>query len=96
MTRSMRSQRSGWTSRKPLRLASRQWWRLILRAEKVRLRAQPGKFNFASSGKGTISHLAGELFKNSAGVSMVHVPFRGDGPELVDVLGGQAKVISIN
>ena len=48
------------------------------------LKAQPGKFNFASSGKGTISHLAGELFKNSTGVSMVHVPFRGGGPALVD------------
>jgi tripartite-type tricarboxylate transporter receptor subunit TctC len=56
------------------------------------LKAQPGKLNFASSGKGTISHLAGELFKNSAGVSMVHVPFRGGGPALVDVLGGQIQI----
>jgi len=56
------------------------------------LKAHPGKLNFASSGKGTISHLAGELFKNSAGVSMVHVPFRGGGPALVDVLGGQVQV----
>ena len=56
------------------------------------LKAQPGKLNFASSGKGTISHLAGELFKNSAGVSMVHVPFRGGGPALVDVLGGQVQI----
>ncbi len=56
------------------------------------LKAQPGKINFASSGKGTISHLAGELFKNSAGVNMVHVPFRGGGPALVDVLGGQVQV----
>jgi tripartite-type tricarboxylate transporter receptor subunit TctC len=56
------------------------------------LKAQPGKLNFASSGKGTISHLAGELFKNSAGVNMVHVPFRGGGPALVDVLGGQVQL----
>ncbi len=56
------------------------------------LKAQPGKLNFASSGKGTISHLAGELFKNNAGVSMVHVPFRGGGPALVDVLGGQVQM----
>ena len=56
------------------------------------LKAQPGKLNFASSGKGTISHLAGELFKNSAGVNMVHVPFRGGGPALVDVLGGQVQI----
>ena len=56
------------------------------------LKAQPDKLNFASSGKGTISHLAGELFKHSAGVSMVHVPFRGGGPALVDVLGGQVQI----
>ena len=56
------------------------------------LNAQPGKLNFASSGKGTISHLAGELFKNSAGVNMVHVPFRGGGPALVDVVGGQIQM----
>ncbi len=56
------------------------------------LKAQPGKLNFASSGKGTISHLAGELFKNSAGVNIVHVPFRGGGPALVDVLGGQIQM----
>ena len=56
------------------------------------LKAQPGKLNFASSGKGTISHLAGELFKNSAGVSIVHVPFRGGGPALVDLLGGQVQI----
>jgi len=56
------------------------------------LKAQPGKLNFASSGKGTISHLAGELFKNSAGVNMVHVPFRGGGPALIDVLGGQVQI----
>ncbi len=56
------------------------------------LKAQPGKLNFASSGKGTISHLAGELFKNSAGITMVHVPFRGGGPALIDLLGGQVQV----
>ena len=55
------------------------------------LKAQPGKLNFASSGKGTISHLAGELFKFSTGVTMVHVPYRGGGPALVDVLGGQVQ-----
>ena len=56
------------------------------------LKSQPGKLNFASSGKGTISHLAGELFKHNTGVNMVHVPFRGGGPALVDVLGGQVQV----
>ena len=56
------------------------------------LKAQPGKLNFASSGKGTISHLAGELFKFNTGVNMVHVPYRGGGPALVDVLGGQIHI----
>ncbi len=56
------------------------------------LKAQPGKLNFASSGKGTISHLAGELFKFNTGVTMVHVPYRGGGPALVDVLGGQVQI----
>jgi tripartite-type tricarboxylate transporter receptor subunit TctC len=56
------------------------------------LKAQPSKLNFASSGKGTISHLAGELFKHNTGVTMVHVPFRGGGPALVDVLGGQVQI----
>ncbi len=56
------------------------------------LKAQPGKLNFASSGKGTISHLAGELFKFNTGVNMVHVPYRGGGPALVDVLGGQVQI----
>jgi tripartite-type tricarboxylate transporter receptor subunit TctC len=54
-------------------------------------KAQPGKINFASSGKGTISHLAGELFKVNTGVNMVHVPYRGGGPALVDVIGGQVQ-----
>ncbi len=56
------------------------------------LKAQPGKLNFASSGKGTISNLAGELFKFNTGVNMVHVPYRGGGPALVDVLGGQVQI----
>ena len=54
-------------------------------------KAQPGKLNFASSGKGTISHLAGELFKFNTGVNMVHVPYRGGGPALIDVVGGQVQ-----
>lgn len=54
-------------------------------------KAQPGKLNFASSGKGTISHLAGELFKINAGVNLVHVPYRGGGPALIDLLGGQVQ-----
>ena len=55
-------------------------------------KANPGKINMASAGNGTASHLAGELFKMMAGVDMVHVPYRGGGPALTDLLGGQVQV----
>jgi tripartite-type tricarboxylate transporter receptor subunit TctC len=55
-------------------------------------RANPGKINFASSGNGTVNHVAGELFKAMAGVNMVHVPYRGMAPALTDLLGGQVHV----
>jgi tripartite-type tricarboxylate transporter receptor subunit TctC len=55
-------------------------------------KAQPGKLNFASSGEGTISHLAGELFRLMAGVDMVHVPYRGGGPARNALLGGHVQV----
>ena len=54
-------------------------------------RANPGQLNLASFGTGTGSHLAGELFKMMAGVKMIHVPYRGSGPMLVDLLGGQVQ-----
>ena len=53
----------------------------------------PGKINMASSGNGTAPHLAGELFKMMAGVTLVHVPYRGAGPALADLLGGQVQVM---
>jgi tripartite-type tricarboxylate transporter receptor subunit TctC len=52
-------------------------------------KANPGKITMASAGTGSIGHLAGELFKMMAGVNMVHVPYRGAGPALTDLLGGQ-------
>jgi tripartite-type tricarboxylate transporter receptor subunit TctC len=55
--------------------------------------ANPGKVNMASGGTGTPSHVSGELFKMMAGVNMVHVPYRGGGPALVDLLGGQVQVM---
>jgi tripartite-type tricarboxylate transporter receptor subunit TctC len=55
-------------------------------------KANPGKINMASPGIGTTPHLAGELFKMMAGVDMVHVPYRGGGPALTDLLGGQVQV----
>ena len=56
-------------------------------------KANPGKLNMASAGNGTASHMAGELFKMMAGVNMVHVPYRGGGPALTDLLGGQVQVM---
>jgi tripartite-type tricarboxylate transporter receptor subunit TctC len=56
-------------------------------------RANPGKINFASAGSGSPIHMAGELFKMLAGVNLVHVPYRGGGPALVDLLGGQVQVM---
>ena len=55
-------------------------------------KANPGKISMASFGIGTGSHLAGELFKMMAGIEMLHVPYRGSGPMLIDLLGGQVQV----
>ena len=55
-------------------------------------KANAGKLNMASAGNGTTPHLAGELFKMLTGVDMVHVPYRGGGPALTDLLGGQVQV----
>jgi tripartite-type tricarboxylate transporter receptor subunit TctC len=55
--------------------------------------ANPGKLNMASAGSGTPPHIAGELFKMMTGVNMLHVPYRGGGPALVDLLGGQVQVL---
>jgi tripartite-type tricarboxylate transporter receptor subunit TctC len=54
-------------------------------------KANPGKLNMASAGNGTTPHVAGELFKMMTGVDMVHVPYRGGGPALTDLLGGQVQ-----
>jgi tripartite-type tricarboxylate transporter receptor subunit TctC len=56
-------------------------------------KANPGKLNMASTGIGTGSHVFGELFKMMAGLSMLHVPFRGAAPALTDLLGGQVQVM---
>jgi tripartite-type tricarboxylate transporter receptor subunit TctC len=56
-------------------------------------KANPGKINFSSSGIGTGQHVMGELFKMMAGVDMVHVPYRGAGPALTDLIGGQVQVM---
>jgi tripartite-type tricarboxylate transporter receptor subunit TctC len=56
-------------------------------------KANPGKINMASAGTGTPPHVAGELFKMMAGVNLVHVPYRGGGPALIDLIGGQVQVM---
>ena len=53
---------------------------------------QPGKLAFASSGQGTSLHLSGELLKVMAGIDMLHVPYKGGGPALTDVMGGQVQM----
>ena len=55
-------------------------------------RTNPGKINMASGGNGTVAHVAGELFNMMTGVSMVHVPYRGNSLALTDLLGGQVQV----
>jgi tripartite-type tricarboxylate transporter receptor subunit TctC len=56
-------------------------------------KANPGKINLGSPGIGTPPHVAGELFKMMAGVDLVHVPYRGSGPVMTDLLGGQVQVL---
>jgi len=56
------------------------------------LKANPGKISYATPGNGTIGHMWGELFKSATGTAMVHIPYRGAGPAINDVLGGQVPV----
>ncbi|MDO8278645.1 MAG: tripartite tricarboxylate transporter substrate binding protein [Burkholderiaceae bacterium] len=58
----------------------------------ARIKANPGKFNFSSSGKGGAPHLAGEVFRMNASLDMVHVPYNGAGPALADVASGQVQL----
>ena len=57
------------------------------------LKSKPDGYAFASSGNGTPQHLSGELFKTMAGVAIVHVPYKGSGPALIDVMGGQVPIM---
>jgi len=59
-------------------------------------KANPGKINMASGGVGSAHHVNGELFKMMAGVNLVHVPYRGAGPALVDLLAGQVQVMFVS
>jgi len=59
-------------------------------------KAKPGKINFASSGSGTSIHMSAEMFKMLTGVNIVHIPYKGSGPALADMLGGQVDVMFDN
>lgn len=59
-------------------------------------KANPGKINMVSGGTGTSVHVSGELFKMMTGISMVHVPYRGAGPALTDLIAGQVQVMFDN
>jgi tripartite-type tricarboxylate transporter receptor subunit TctC len=56
-------------------------------------KANPGKVNFASAGNGTTSHLSGELFKTMAGIDIVHIPYRGGGAAVADLISGQVQMM---
>jgi tripartite-type tricarboxylate transporter receptor subunit TctC len=59
-------------------------------------KAKPGNLTFASSGNGSSIHLSGELFKSMAGVDMLHVPYKGSGPAVADLVGGQVNLMFDN
>jgi tripartite-type tricarboxylate transporter receptor subunit TctC len=59
-------------------------------------KAQPGEINYASSGSGTSIHMSGEMFKHLAGVNLIHIPYKGSAPALVDLLGGQVMMMFDN
>jgi tripartite-type tricarboxylate transporter receptor subunit TctC len=56
-------------------------------------KAKPGALNYASAGQGTPAHLAGEMLNVTAGISMTHVPYKGAGPALIDIIAGQIQLI---
>jgi tripartite-type tricarboxylate transporter receptor subunit TctC len=53
----------------------------------------PGRINFASAGPGTAQHMTGELFKSRAGIDLVHIPYKGSGPGITDLVGGQVPIM---
>jgi tripartite-type tricarboxylate transporter receptor subunit TctC len=59
-------------------------------------KSNPGQVNMASSGNGTVAHVAGELFKMRTGINMTHVPYRGSAPALADLLSGQVQLMFEN
>jgi tripartite-type tricarboxylate transporter receptor subunit TctC len=56
-------------------------------------KANPGKLSYGSAGTGSANHLAGEMFKHVAGIDIVHVPYKGNGPAIIDLMGGQIALM---
>lgn len=75
----------------PLDLPARNVAELVALAK-----AQPGKLSFASSGAGSSTHLSGELFKSMAGIDVLHIPYKGSGQALVDLIAGRVSMIFDN
>ena len=59
-------------------------------------KAKPGAINYASAGQGNVTHLTMEYFKTAAGIDLVHVPYKGSGPALTDLMGGQIQCMMAN
>lgn len=57
------------------------------------LKKEPGKYSFGSAGTGSANHLSGELFKQEAGVDVIHVPYKGNGPAMTDLIGGHIPML---
>lgn len=84
-------------SRSPMLLIAHPKLQANSVAELIALaKSQPGKLNYGSSGAGATSHLAPELFKAMAGIEMTHVPYRGAGPAMADLIGGQVELMFDN
>lgn len=78
----------------PLVLVENEGVQATTTAQLVKIaKVKPASLNYASSGNGSIEHVAGEMFKRQAGVSLLHIPYRGAAPAMTDLLGGQVQLM---
>jgi tripartite-type tricarboxylate transporter receptor subunit TctC len=83
----------GLVSRTQMLLAARRDGPADLRALVARAKAAPGQISYGSGGNGSISHIVGESFARSAGLELLHVPYKGNGPAMQDLAGGQIDLV---
>jgi tripartite-type tricarboxylate transporter receptor subunit TctC len=83
----------GLISATPLVLVSRKGGWSDLRALIAAAKANPGKISYGSGGNGAISHIVGETFKKEAGIDLLHVPYKGNGPAMTDLLAGTVDLV---